>query len=108
MTARRASFATLGLGANLFLSCCGVSSTVAISPSKPKAIFGRAVLVFSVAVESTSPYQGFGVQLDQYDLRKQEITGGCFWFERVTGEVKPPTPGAKKYFAFLVPPGAYA
>lgn len=93
---------------SLLLAGCGISSTVELSTDRPKPTFGRAVIAFSVAANEPWHWHGFAVELAQYDLGKQNITGGCFRFERVIGEVAPPTPGTKKYFAFLVPPGAYA
>ena len=96
------------LAANVCLAGCESNSTIAISSHQPKALIGRAVLVFSVAVEAPWPYQDFAVQLDRYDLKRQDTAGGCGVFERVSGDITPPIVGARKYFAFLVPPGAYA
>jgi hypothetical protein len=96
-----------GLAAAALLTGCALNSTVAVSPDHPAPIPRRAVVVFAVAAESLPPQNLNAVQLDQYDLVKQQITGGCFLFERVIGEIIPTNPGQKRYFVFAAAPGAY-
>ncbi|WP_158914106.1 hypothetical protein [Caulobacter sp. S45] len=96
------------LAAALCLSGCGLSSSIGVAPLHLASIPGRAVIVFGVAVDADWPFDGFSVNLDQYDLGRQNITGNCFWFEHVGATLKNPTLGKKQYFAFVVPPGAYA
>lgn len=66
----------------------------------------RAVVVYGVKVEGLWQYTKFAVQLAEYDLAKQNITGNCFHFNR-TEAVIASEPGEMKYFAFEVPPGYY-
>ena len=66
----------------------------------------RAVIVYGVKVEGAWDFPAFNVQLAQYDVQAQKITGNCLTFNRTDARV-PATPGAMKYFAFDVPPGHY-
>ncbi|MCC2957453.1 hypothetical protein LK542_17695 [Massilia sp. IC2-477] len=66
----------------------------------------RAVIVYGVQVEGVWDYAGFGVQIDEYDIEKQNITGNCFRFNRAVASVSS-VPGPVRYFAFDVPPGHY-
>ncbi|MYM39433.1 hypothetical protein [Duganella qianjiadongensis] len=67
---------------------------------------GRAVVIYGVKVEGPWKYSKFSVQLAEYDLAKQNITGNCFQFNRTEAFVAP-EPGELKYFAFEVPAGYY-
>jgi hypothetical protein len=90
------------------LAGCGFNSSVAISATRARPIPGRAVLVFSVERKGDWPHQDFALQLDQYDLSRQNISGNCIHFERVTAVVPFSASGDRKYFAFSVAPGAFA
>jgi hypothetical protein len=67
---------------------------------------GRAVVIYGVKVEGLWSYPKFSIQLAEYDLQKQNITGNCFQFNR-TEAVVAAEPSEMKYFAFEVPPGYY-
>ncbi len=66
----------------------------------------RAVLVYGVQLEGSWAYQGFPLQLVEYDLANQNISGNCFRFNRTEASV-PPVAGTVRYFAFDVPAGYY-
>ena len=59
----------------------------------------RAVVVYGVKVEGLWKYPQFSVQLAEYDLAKQNITGNCFQFNRTEAFVAS-EPGEMQYFAF--------
>jgi hypothetical protein len=69
---------------------------------------GRAIVVFGVGVEDnlgwTNP--GFGVNVDEYDLKNQ-TAGNCFRTNKMESGIVPSAPGPVKYFAFDVEPGTY-
>jgi hypothetical protein len=68
---------------------------------------GQPVLIYGVSVESgESTPKYFSVQLDLYDIERQNITGGCFRYDRAEAAV-PGVPGRTQYFAFQVPAGFY-
>jgi hypothetical protein len=67
---------------------------------------GRAIVVYGVGVESRWNYAGFKVELDEYSVRDQALTGNCLRLNRMEATV-PPTPAPVRYFAFDVPPGTY-
>ena len=75
-------------------------------PAGDTPLGDRTVVVYGVKVEGDWKYPKFSVQLAEYDLAKQNITGNCFQFNR-TEAVVASEPGAMKYFAFEVPPGYY-
>lgn len=84
---------------------CTINSTYLLPAGGP-ASANRAVIVYGVKVEGEWPHAGFTLQLDEYDIARQNITGNCFRFNRTEARV-PPTPGPIHYFAFDVPPGYY-
>ena len=92
---------------SLGLSACVLNSAHRIAPEKVKALPGRAVLLFSVALRAPWSYKNFAIELDRYDLRKQDISGNCYHFDRVQGSVNPQPNTLRHYFAFIAPPGAY-
>lgn len=67
---------------------------------------GRAVIVYGVGVEGRWPYGRYTVQLAEYSLERQAITGNCFRFNRTDATV-PVTPAGIRYFAFDAAPGSY-
>lgn len=67
---------------------------------------GSAVLVYGVKVIGEWRYPRFNVQLAEYDIKQQNITGNCFRFNRTEAEI-PALPGGLEYFAFEVPAGRY-
>lgn len=81
-------------------------NSVKILPAGDTPAGERAVVVYGVKVEGLWKYAKFSVQLAEYDLARQKITGNCFQFNR-TEAVIASEPGEIKYFAFEVPPGYY-
>lgn len=98
-----------------FLNACVLSALLAgctlnsVRPLPAGASIdeSRAVVVFGVGVEGQWNYAGYSVQVDEYDVRAQAITGNCFRFNRMSGAV-PPAPGVVRYFSFDAPAGVYA
>lgn len=66
----------------------------------------RAVIVYGVKVEGAWPHPAFPLDLAEYDIGQQNITGNCFRFNRTETRVSP-LPGTVKYVAFDVRPGYY-
>jgi hypothetical protein len=89
----------------LFVSGCTINSTVR-SPAGALTNEARAVVVYGVKVEGVWKYEGFAIQLAEYDMARADISGNCFRFNR-TEAVVPPGPGEVTYFAFEVAPGHY-
>jgi len=84
---------------------CTVSSTSPLEAGgTPRA--GRAVIVYGVGVDGQWPHARYAVQLAEYDLERQAITGNCFRFNRVDADV-PAAPSGIRYFAFDVPAGSW-
>ena len=87
------------------LAGCTISSTVPLTAGGvPDA--GRAVIVYGVGVEGQWPYPQYTVELAEYSMERQAITGNCFRFNRTEATV-PSTPAGIRYFAFDVAPGSY-
>jgi hypothetical protein len=84
---------------------CTLSSTVPLETGgAPHA--GRAVIVYGLGVEGQWPHARYGVQLAEYSLEQQNITGNCFRFNRVDAAV-PSAPAGLRYVAFDVVPGSW-
>jgi hypothetical protein len=102
MSGKRSSALAL---AALLTSGCTMNSTVPLATGgAPHA--GRAVIVYGVGVDGPWAYPNFSVQLTEYSIDKQAITGNCFRFNRVDAIV-PATAIGIRYFAFDVAPGSY-
>lgn len=65
----------------------------------------RAVIVFSISPSDFSRVRE--IKFDQYDISKQQITGGCFFYTRLIAKVDPSGKGVQ-YFFFDAPPGYYS
>ena len=102
MSGKRSSALAL---AALLTSGCTLNSTVPLATGgAPHA--GRAVIVYGVGIDGPWVYPNFGVQLTEYSIDKQAITGNCFRFNRVDATMPSTTTGIR-YFAFDVAPGTY-
>lgn len=84
---------------------CAMNNVIQLPSGSPVAE-ERAIVAYGVRVEGNWKYPGFSVQLDEYDVRTQAITGNCFRFNKAAAMVSA-TVGATQYFAFEVPPGHY-
>ncbi|MQA22096.1 hypothetical protein [Rugamonas rivuli] len=87
------------------VSGCVINSTREL-PQGGVASEDRAVIVYGVQMEGPWEYAGFDLQLAEYNLKAEQITGNCLTFNRTDARV-PSTPGETKYFAFDVPAGHY-
>jgi hypothetical protein len=65
---------------------------------------GRAIDVYGI--EGRGDFPSFGIELDQYDSKAQNISGNCFRFNRMTATI-PAKSSSVRYFAFNVPAGDY-
>lgn len=87
------------------LSACGLNnvkklnSDAAMSPD-------RSVIIYGIRVEGKWDATMFSVNLDEYDLQSQRITGNCFRFNRTEAMV-PSTEKSTQYFAFEVHHGHF-
>jgi hypothetical protein len=86
-------------------SGCTLNATVPLATGGAPAA-DRAVIVYGVGVEGQWPYPHYAVQLTEYSLERQAITGNCFRFNRVDATVSATMTGIR-YFAFDVAPGSY-
>ena len=89
----------------MFLIGCASNGVQPWSPQTavPSA---RAIIVYGVAVQAPLKYPAFAVQLDEYDLAKQSISGNCISFNRTMASISSQQ-SVMKYFAFDVPAGHY-
>lgn len=93
------------LAISLSNSSCVINSTINL-PLGGEPDNGRAIVVYGIKVSGPWKYSAFSVELAEYDLVKQNITGNCFRFNRIKASIAP-VAGDKKYFAFEVPAGFY-
>lgn len=84
---------------------CTLNSVVQL-PAGAQPSAHRAVIVYGVKVDGAWDYPAFSVQMDEYDIDKQNITGNCFTHNRTEATVSS-IPGPVKYFAFDAPAGHY-
>ncbi|VXB80787.1 hypothetical protein [Massilia sp. 9I] len=91
--------------AGLSSVACTLNS-VRLLPAGSAPSAKRAVIVYGVQVVGAWDYAGYQVQVAEYDIEKQNITGNCFRFNRAEAVVSS-VPGAVNYFAFDVPAGHY-
>ncbi|MDQ1923319.1 hypothetical protein [Massilia pseudoviolaceinigra] len=95
------------LAACLLLSGCLMNSTRPLPSGGTPSFFWRAVVVYGIGMEGTWDAQRFAVELEEYSLADQAITGGCLFYNRTEGSI-PSVPGPVQYVAFDVPAGNYA
>jgi hypothetical protein len=98
-------FRWCAMSMSVLLGGCVVNSTVPLAAGgTPDA--DRAVIVYGVRVDGQWPYPRYTVQLAEYSLERQAITGDCFRFNRTEATV-PSAPAGIRYFAFQTAPGSY-
>lgn len=73
-------------------------------PEKPDA--NHAIVVIGVGLDVPWPYKEFSPVFDEYSLKKQDLTGNCFLYNRIE-LTRPSTPAPVSYFVFEVPASAY-
>jgi hypothetical protein len=66
----------------------------------------HAIVVIGVGLDVMWPYTEFTLTLDEYSVEKQNITGGCFHYNRIDA-TRPSTPANVTYLAYEVPANAY-
>ncbi|MEO5932916.1 MAG: hypothetical protein ABIQ08_05110 [Duganella sp.] len=81
----------------LLITGCTINSVKPLPPGDVPDK-SRAVIVYGVKVEGSWQYDGFTVELAEYDIGMQNITGDCFHFNRADASVAT-APGEVKYFA---------
>jgi len=90
----------------LGLAGCIVNATRLYAGGTPAHGSSRAIAIVGLTVDRASRLQDFRVVLDQYDIARQAITGGCWTYNRIEAAV----PGAAapiRFFAFELPAGHY-
>jgi hypothetical protein len=98
---------TLALAAaGLGLAGCVVNAARPYAGETPGAGTGRAVALIGLTVDRPSSLPQFRVVLDQYDVERQAITGGCLSYNRIEATV-PNAVTATRFFAFDLPAGHY-
>jgi hypothetical protein len=90
----------------LSLAGCVVNAARPYAGGAPDAPSGRAVAVVGLTVVHPSRLPQFKVVLDQYDIRRQAITGGCLTYTRIDADT-PNAAAPTRFFAFDVPAGHY-
>ncbi|MBV8635047.1 MAG: hypothetical protein JO002_11190, partial [Burkholderiaceae bacterium] len=75
-------------------------------PIGSEATSTRAVIIYGVSVEAPWDYSRFTVELAEYNIEKQDISGNCLRFNRTEANISA-LPGEIKYFAFDAPAGYY-
>lgn len=66
----------------------------------------RTTIVYGIRVDGPWAHQKFGVNLDEYDLNQQNISGNCFRFNRMEASVDS-SAREMRYFEFDAKPGYY-
>jgi hypothetical protein len=89
----------------LSLSGCILNSVHPVH--RPQTIeTGKAIVVIGLGAPVAGPFPKFGVVLDEYSLKAHQITGNCFFYNRIEAAISSPHEGIA-YFAFEVPAGIY-
>lgn len=98
---------TLSLIPALLLAAgCTLINSVRPLPAGATPREGATVVVYGVGLQGTWAYPNLGIELDEYNLQTQAITGNCMQFTRMQASV-PAAQGTTRYFAFDVAPGHY-
>lgn len=87
------------------LSACGLNNVRKLN-SDASIDPDRSIIVYGINVEGKWDAPMFSVNLDEYDLKSQAITGNCFRFNRTEAMVSSTSKG-KHFFAFEVRPGHF-
>jgi len=90
----------------LLLSGCLLNDVSMLSRGSVAPDPERAVVIYGLGVEGNWRSPKFAVQLDEYDVERQRITGNCSRFNRMQTSVLG-TPGPVEHFVFDVRPGNY-
>lgn len=67
----------------------------------------RAVVIFGIGVEAAWEYPQFGIVIDEYDIKRQAITGNCWRYNRMNASV-PNDSRVVNFFAFEINPGYFS
>jgi hypothetical protein len=96
----------------LFITCAFISGCLlnAVQPIN-RPIRGNpdsrhAVVVIGVGLDVPWPFTEFSLTLDEYSLKKQDLTGNCFIYNRID-ITRPSNPARVSYFVFEVPATAF-
>ena len=73
-------------------------------PEKPDS--SHSIVVIGVGLDVQWPYKEFSPVLDEYSLKRQDLTGNCFFYNRIE-VTRPSAPAPVTYFVFEVPASAY-
>jgi hypothetical protein len=97
----------LVIGACAGLPGCLLNAVNPITHDRaPHPDSNHSIVVIGVGLDATWPYKEISVVLDEYSLKKQDLTGNCFLYNRIEA-TRPPHPSPVHYFVFEVPASAY-
>jgi hypothetical protein len=66
----------------------------------------HAIVVIGLGLDAVLPFAEFAVTLDEYSVKKRDISGNCFHYNRIDA-TRMASVGNVAYFAFDVPAGTY-
>jgi hypothetical protein len=96
----------------LLITCASVPGCLlnAVQPIKhplsQKPDSTHAIIVIGVGLDVPWPYPEFPLVFDEYSLKKKDLTGNCFLYNRIE-LTQPSTPAPVGYLVFAVPASAY-
>lgn len=97
----------MALIACLSISGCLLNAVRPIKHNRPEEPDSdHAIVVIGVGLDAPWPYKKFSAVLDEYSLKKKDLTGNCLLYNRIEATVAS-TPAAVSYLVFEVPAGAY-
>ena len=98
---------TLGFTVSIaiVLSACGLNNVRQLPNVQPPDS-GRATVIYGLSADASWDFSRFGVELDEYDIKRHNISGNCLRFNRMEASV-PSAVGKTMYFEFDVKPGYY-
>jgi hypothetical protein len=97
----------LFLIACISLSGCLLNAVHPIKHDRPhNPDSNHSIVVIGVGLDVPWPYKEFSAVLDEYSLKKKDLTGNCFRYNRIEA-TRPSTAAPVSYFVFEVPASAY-
>jgi hypothetical protein len=75
-------------------------------PASQRPDSAHGIVVIGVGLEVPSPYTELSLTLDEYSLKKQDLTGNCFSYTHID-VTRPSIPAPVSYSVFEVPASAY-
>jgi hypothetical protein len=89
----------------IVISACTINDINAIDEYQ-KPMNGRSLIIYGVGLEAVWSYPKFAVNIDEYDIKEQNISGNCWFYNRMLASVLSSSQNIN-YFLFDVEPGFY-